>query len=60
MATLAQVLEEHSMPAAPELVQEEEGALRCVACANRCLIREGQTGICRLIAPLSPRLSMPR
>ncbi len=48
MTNLKQFLEEHSMPAAPELVVEEDGALRCVACANRCLIREGQSGICQV------------
>jgi len=35
------------MPAAEALVRKEEGgAVRCVACANRCRIGEGKTGIC--------------
>jgi len=41
-------LNAHTMPAAPDLVREEEGAVRCVACANRCLIPEGKRGICRV------------
>ncbi len=34
---------------AGELVQEEgEGALRCVACAHRCLIKPGRRGVCQV------------
>lgn len=30
------------------VADDESGALRCVACAHRCLIRPGRTGICRV------------
>ncbi|HPU98347.1 MAG TPA: radical SAM protein, partial [Candidatus Hydrogenedentes bacterium] len=29
-------------------VQEENGAVRCLACAQRCLVRPGKRGICRV------------
>ena len=41
-------LEAHSIAAAPALVVRDEEGLRCVACANRCLIREGKSGICQV------------
>lgn len=47
--SLKQVLEEHTMPSAPELaIDEGHGALRCVACGHRCLIRDGKAGVCRV------------
>ncbi|MBX7256764.1 MAG: AmmeMemoRadiSam system radical SAM enzyme [Candidatus Hydrogenedentes bacterium] len=37
------------MGAAPELaLHEADGAIRCVACGHRCLIKEGKAGICRV------------
>lgn len=46
---LREVLEEHTMPAAPELaLPEKDGAVRCVACGHRCLIREGKAGVCKV------------
>ena len=46
---LKAVLEEHVMPAAPELVRAESaGAVRCLACGHRCLIRRGKAGVCRV------------
>ncbi len=37
-------------PATPAMlgVAEADGAVRCVACAHRCLIRPGRAGICRV------------
>jgi pyruvate formate lyase activating enzyme len=37
-------------PATPALlaVAEADGAVRCVACAHRCLLRPGRAGICRV------------
>ncbi len=35
---------------APELVGAEATGLRCLACARRCLLREGATGYCTAIA----------
>lgn len=47
METLAQKLDSLTQPA--RLVQAEaHGALRCLACAHRCLIRPGKRGICQM------------
>ncbi len=56
---LQQALEQYFMPAAKELVQNEGDALRCLACGNRCLIREGETGICRMRANRKGELCVP-
>jgi len=46
---LTEFMREHSTPAAPELVTAEEGgAIRCLACAHRCRIAEGKSGVCRV------------
>ena len=46
---LKDLLEAHCMDGAPELtVQEDEGAVRCLACGHRCLIRPGRAGVCRV------------
>ncbi len=46
---LQSLLEEHTMAGAPELcLREADGAVRCVACGHRCLIREGRAGVCRV------------
>jgi pyruvate formate lyase activating enzyme len=37
-----------------------EGAVRCVACGHRCLIREGRRGICRVRFNQGGRLMVPR
>jgi pyruvate formate lyase activating enzyme len=48
-ASLRDLLREHTIEAAPELVRSDaEGALRCLACGHRCLIREGRAGVCRV------------
>jgi len=59
MSTLQQFLETHSMPAAPELVLKEEAGFRCLACANRCLIPEGKSGICRVRFNQDGQLRVP-
>jgi pyruvate formate lyase activating enzyme len=47
--TLEEQLHTHTMEAAPELTQKDEkGRIRCFACAHRCLISEGKTGICKV------------
>lgn len=43
---LAEVLERHSMPAAPELVKQEGDKVHCFSCANHCRIAEGKRGVC--------------
>jgi pyruvate formate lyase activating enzyme len=37
-----------------------DGAIRCVACGHRCLIREGRGGICRVRFNQRGRLLVPR
>lgn len=47
--SLKELLSEHTIAAAPELVTREPGgALRCVACGHRCRIGEGKAGICKV------------
>lgn len=47
--TLKSLLEEHTIAGAPELVVDEGGgAVRCLACGHRCLIREGKAGVCKV------------
>ncbi|HEO71447.1 MAG TPA: radical SAM protein, partial [Candidatus Hydrogenedentes bacterium] len=57
--TLAAFLEEHTMPAAPGLVREEHDALRCLSCANRCLIADGKRGICMVRFNRNGELRVP-
>jgi len=48
-SSLKEILYDATMPSAPELVlPEKDGAVRCVACGHRCLIRDGKAGICRV------------
>ena len=43
-----------------ELVTKlEDGSLRCLACAHRCLIREGKRGICQVRFNQSGELRIP-
>ena len=43
-----------------ELVEElEDGAVRCLACAHRCLVREGRRGICQVRFNRSGKLMAP-
>jgi pyruvate formate lyase activating enzyme len=49
MATLAEVLEVRTAPAAPELVEPiSNGRLRCYACGHECPIPEGAVGVCKV------------
>lgn len=57
---LKQMLEEHTMPAAPELVHDEgDGTLRCLACGHRCRIAEGKAGVCRVRFNRGGQLRVP-
>jgi pyruvate formate lyase activating enzyme len=47
MTTLAEMLEQNTVQG--ELYERlEDGRLRCAACAHRCFIRDGESGICRM------------
>lgn len=47
--TLGAVLDGMTMPGElVEVVDAEEKKLRCVACAHRCLLKEGRRGICQV------------
>jgi pyruvate formate lyase activating enzyme len=49
MATLADVLEAHTAPAAQELVvRMERNRIRCYACGHECPIPEGAAGVCKV------------
>ena len=49
MATLADVLEERTAEAAPELVERiSKGRLRCYACGHACPIPDGAMGVCKV------------
>jgi pyruvate formate lyase activating enzyme len=49
MLGLKELLEDHTQAAAAPLVRsEKDGALRCLACGHRCLIREGRAGVCKV------------
>lgn len=48
-ASLKTMLEDLTIPAAEELVLDEgEGAVRCLACGHRCYIKPGKPGICKV------------
>ncbi|MBN2084458.1 MAG: AmmeMemoRadiSam system radical SAM enzyme [Anaerolineales bacterium] len=58
MATLQETLD--SFTADAELAQTEEGgAVRCLACGHRCLVRPGRRGVCRVRFNRGGRLRMP-
>ena len=49
MATLADLLAERTVDAAPELVEHiERGRLRCYACGHACPIPDGAAGVCKV------------
>lgn len=49
MNTLIETLDTHTRPADPALVETHpDGAVRCLACAHRCLIKPGRRGICQV------------
>ena len=58
MATLGDYLDR--MTAEGELVETlEDGAVRCVACGHRCLIRPGRRGICQVRFNENGKLRVP-
>src|SRR5690349_3410944 len=49
MATLAEVLEERTAEAAPELVEAiSNDRVRCYACGHECPIPDGAVGVCKV------------
>lgn len=56
---LKELLAGHTMGSAPELVRQEDSALRCVACGHRCRIGEGKSGVCRVRFNEGGRLRVP-
>lgn len=48
MSTIAGVLDGLTVPGRLIEPFPEEGAIRCLACSHRCLIREGRRGICQV------------
>ncbi len=46
--SLAELMDRHTVPGAPELWHVEGERLRCVACGHRCLIGDGLRGICKV------------
>jgi pyruvate formate lyase activating enzyme len=58
MATLQDTLD--ALSAEAELVAPQaEGAVRCLACGHRCLVRPGRRGICRVRFNRGGKLRMP-
>lgn len=57
MKTLQNVLDEHTDAA--ELFNLENGRIRCIACAHRCLLKEGQRGICKVRYVNNEKLRIP-
>ncbi len=47
MTSLSALLDQMTTPA-ELVVAEAEGAVRCTACAHRCLVRPGRRGICQV------------
>jgi pyruvate formate lyase activating enzyme len=48
LKSLRQLLHQYTAPAAEELIQRENGDIRCFACGHRCLIKPGRDGVCRV------------
>ena len=60
MTRLRDLLAQHTIEAAPELVQqEEENAVRCLACCNRCYIEDGDCGFCKVRFNRGGKLRVP-
>ena len=57
---LKDILSENTIPAAPELIRAEgEGAVRCLACGHRCLVKEGRAGVCKVRFNRAGELRVP-
>ena len=57
---LEHTLDKFMARAAPELIRvEDDGDVRCLACANRCRIRDGRRGVCHMRANRGGVLYVP-
>ena len=46
---LKELLNDNTMPSAPELVvRERDDRVRCLACGHRCSVKPGRSGVCRV------------
>src|SRR5690349_18159197 len=60
MATLAEVLEERTAEAAPELVEAiSNDRVRCYACGHECPIPDGAVGVCKVRVNRGGHLRVP-
>jgi AmmeMemoRadiSam system radical SAM enzyme/AmmeMemoRadiSam system protein B/AmmeMemoRadiSam system protein A len=57
--SLAEQLDRRTMPAARELMKRAGDRIRCLACGHRCLIGDGQRGICKVRFNDGGRLKVP-
>jgi AmmeMemoRadiSam system radical SAM enzyme/AmmeMemoRadiSam system protein B/AmmeMemoRadiSam system protein A len=56
---LANLLDRHTVPGAPELCKDEDDRIRCLACGHRCLIGSGLRGVCKVRFNEGGRLKVP-
>ncbi len=59
MKTVADILDELTIPSGDLVESLPDNSLRCLACAHRCLIREGRRGICQVRFNQRGRLQVP-
>lgn len=57
--SISKHLQDKTAAAASALLIQEEDGLRCLACAHRCLITEGKSGVCRMRSNRSGQLRVP-
>jgi len=59
MKTVADILDELTVENMELSEAQPDNAVRCYACAHRCLIREGRRGICQVRFNKSGNLHVP-
>lgn len=59
MSTLADTLDQMTVPGQLVEAQSEKDAVRCLACAHRCYIRSGRRGICQVRFNQAGELRVP-
>ena len=58
---LEHLLNDHTGPAADALIERDaNGAVRCLACGHRCLVKPGRPGVCRVRFNRAGELRVPR